>query len=466
MVTVDTQPSKTRVVILGGGFGGVYTARHLERLCRDRPDVEIVLVSRDNFLLMTPLLFEICSGTLDLRHASFPIRAFLRRARFVEATVRGIELDRRVVHLEAAGERAELTYDHLVVALGSMTNQVMIPGSEHAFTFKTLADALLLRTHLIERFERADAERDAGLKRRQLTFVVIGGGLVGVELFGELTAFADGIMPLYKHVDRGEVRFVLLQAGDRLMPEMDPKLADYGTGVLRGRRGADIRTHVPVRAIEPGKVHLPDETIEAETIILAAGVVPNPVVAGLPVEKDRRGHIVVEGTMRCPSRPEVWALGDCASIPAPDGKPYPNLAQHALREAKVLARNIFGAMSGRPPQPFVYDTLGMMGSLGHSKAFGQLLKLRVRGVVAWFVRRTYYLMQMPGWTRRLRIMIDWAFALLFRPDVTKISMDSEAAIILRDAGVFPTGEQAGATSGSREPAPHEPAGETVAAHRT
>ena len=156
-------------------------------------------------------------------------------------------------------------------------------------------------------------------------------------------------------------------------------------------------------------------------------------MAGLPVEKDKRGHIVVDGTMRCPSRPAVWALGDCASIPAPDDKPYPNLAQHALREARVLARNICGVFQGLPPEPFVYDTLGMMGSLGHSKGFGQLLKVRVRGVLAWFVRRTYYLLQMPGWARRLRIMIDWTFALLFRPDTVKISLDCEAALVLREA---------------------------------
>src|SRR5207245_5393066 len=191
----------------------------------------------------------------------------------------------------------------------------------------------------------------------------------------------------------------------------------YGGRAIDKRPGADIRTKTIVRAIEPGKVHLAPsplpfspggrgtqgegETIEAETIILAAGIVPNPVVAGLPVEKDKRGHIMVDGTMRCQSHPEVWALGDCALIPAPDGKPYPNLAQHALREAKVLARNILAVLNGQPPQPFVYENLGMMGSLGHSKGFGQLLKVRVRGVLAWFVRRTYYLLQMPGWGRRL-----------------------------------------------------------------
>src|SRR5437867_7332638 len=189
--------------------------------------------------------------------------------------------------------------------------------------------------------------------------------------------------------------------------------SDLGTGVLRARRGADIRTGARVQAIEPGKLHLAGETIEAETIVLAAGIIPSPVVAELPVEKDRHGHIVVDGTMRCPSHPEVWALGDCAAIPAPDGRPYPSLAQHALREARVLARNIAGVLDGRTPQPFVYTTVGMMGSLGHSKAFGQLVKIRLRGFPAWLVRRTYHLLQMPTWRRRLRIVIDWSFASLF-----------------------------------------------------
>jgi NADH dehydrogenase len=408
-------------------------------------------VSRDNFLLMTPLLFEVCTGTLDVRHCSLPIRAFLRTTRFVEATVQGIDLDRRVVRLAASGESGELAYDQLVLALGAMTNVVMIPGSQDPFTFKNLADALLLRNHIIERFERADVEADPQRKRRLLTFVIIGGGLVGVELFGELTAFVDGIMPLYSHVNRDEIRFLLLQGSDRIMPEINPALAAYGARVLAKRRGAELRTHTVVRAIEAGKVHLPSETIEAETIVLAAGIVPSPVVADLPVEKDKRGHIVVDETMRCPSYPQVWALGDCASIPGPEGKPYPNLAQHALREAKVLAHNIFAGLSGRPPQPFVYDTLGMMGSLGHSKAFGQLLKLRVHGVPAWLVRRAYYLMQMPGWSRRLRIMIDWTFSLLVRPDIVKISLESEAALLLREVAAEavvakPTEDGAGRTS--------------------
>ena len=293
--------------------------------------------------------------------------------------------------------------------------------------------------------------------------MIIGGGLVGVELLGELTAFVDGVTPLYKHVKREEVRFLLLQGGERIMPEIDPSLAEYGARVLGGRRGVELRTDARVRAVEPGKVHLAEETIAADTIVLAAGVVPNPVVAALPVEKSKPGRIMVEPTLRCRSRPEVWALGDCASIPGPDGKPYPSLAQHALRQAKLLARNIFAALDGRPPRPFVYQTLGMMGALGHGKGFGQLLGMRVHGFPAWFLRRTYYLLQMPGWGRRLRIMIDWAFALLFRPDVVKVGLDSETAFLLREvvlgdgaAGQPEEGGARTAADGSPLSLPHPP----------
>jgi NADH dehydrogenase len=432
---MDATVSKKRILILGGGFGGLATARHLEGLCRRRPDVEIVLVSRDNSLLVTPLLFEVFSGALDLRSCSVPIRAFLRTTRFVEATVQDIDLDRRVVRLTSPGNRRELAYDQLVLALGSKTDRDLIPGSEHAFTFKTLADALLLRNHVIERFERADVETDPQRKAQLLTFVVIGGGLVGVELLGELTAFVDGITPLYENVNRHEIRFRLIQGAGRIMPEIDPELAGYGARVLARRRGVDLRTNLRVRAIEPGRVHLAGGAIAADTIVLAAGNVPNPVVAGLPVEKDGHGHIAVEPTLRCRSHPEVWALGDCASIPGPDGRPYPNLAQHAIRQARVLAGNILGALDARPPQPFVYHTLGMMGSLGPGKGFGQLLRIRMHGLPAWLLRRAYYLLQMPGWGRRLRIMIDWTFALLFRPDVVKVGLDSETALLLREVAL-------------------------------
>ena len=423
----------TRIVVLGGGFGGLWTARHLERCCARRPDLEVVLVCRDNFFLMTPLLFEAFSGTLELRHCSLPVRDFLRRARFVEATVRAIDLERRIV-LAAPAEGAgfELPYDQLVLALGAHTNLDLIPGSAAAFTFKTLADAMLLRDHMIERFERADVELDPERKRRLLRFVVVGGGLVGVELFGEMTAFADEIVRYYPRLRRGEIRCHLLQATERILPEVPEPIARYAARVLGGRQGAEIRTSAPVRAIEPGKVHLDGETLEAGTIVLAAGIAPHPLTAGLPLPKDRHGHLLVDAAMRCQDRPEVWALGDCARIPDPAGHPYPYLAQHAIREARQLARNLAAVLDGRPPRPFVYETLGIMASLGHARGLGSVFGLPLRGFLAWWARRTYYLIQMPRFSRRVRIVADWTLALFFRPDIVKVDLASEGVQLERD----------------------------------
>ena len=235
--------------------------------------------------------------------------------------------------------RYDLPYDHLVVALGASTNEQLIPGSSNAFTFKTMADALVLRNHLIEQFERADAASESTTRRGCLTVVVIGGGLVGVELLGELTAFADDVLRFYPRIRRDEVRFHLFEAGPRILPEIDEKLAAVAARVLQ-RRGADIRVSTPVRAIEAGRVHLANETIDAGTIVLAAGIVPSVVASAIPVVHDQRGRIAVDETMRSRSHPNVWALGDCAAIPGPDGRPYPALAQHTVREARQLARNI------------------------------------------------------------------------------------------------------------------------------
>jgi NADH:ubiquinone reductase (H+-translocating) len=428
MNILETRPvpgAPTRIVVLGGGFGGVAATRELEQLLGRRPGVEITLVSRDNFFVLTPLLFEACSGTLELRHCAQPIRPALRRARFVEATVEDVDVERRVVHAAAAEhDMYELPYDHLVVALGASTNQSLIPGSPTAFTFKTMADALVLRNHLIERFERADVEVDPRRRKRLLTVVVIGGGLVGTELLGELTAFADDVLRYYPLIRREELRFHLFEAGPRVLPEIDPKLAETATRVLR-KRGADIRAATPVRSIEPGRVHLAAETIEADTIVLAAGIVPSAAAAGIPVEHDGRGRIVVDAAMRSRSHPEVWALGDCASIPGPDGRPYPALAQHALREARQLARNVAAVTGGRAPAPFVFRTLGTMAALGHTRAVAQVFGLRLTGFPAWWVRRTYYLLQMPRWDRRLRMVLDWTVALFFRPDITKVDLAVE-----------------------------------------
>lgn len=413
-----------RIVVLGGGFGGVSTARHLERLLRNQTDLQITLVSRENFFVLTPLLFEACSGRLELRHCAQPIRATLGRTRFVEANVDRVDVDRRIVEASAESGHYELPYDHLIVALGASTNEQLIPGSSNALTFKTMADALVLRNHVIEQLERADAAPDVAKRQGCLNIVVIGGGLVGVELLGELTAFADDVLRFYPRIHRDEIRFWLFEAGPRILPEIDASLAAVATRVLEAR-GAHLRVATPVRSIEAGRVRLANETIDAGTIVLAAGIVPSVVAGAIPVLHDRRGRIAVDATMRSRSHPEVWALGDCAAIPAPDGRPYPALAQHTVREARQLARNIRRIIDGRAPAPFIFEPLGSLASLGHTRAVARVLGVRLTGFAAWWFRRTYYLFQMPRWDRRLRIILDWTVALFFRPDITKVELRVE-----------------------------------------
>jgi NADH:ubiquinone reductase (H+-translocating) len=413
----------------------VASARHLERALRGHTDVEITLVSRENFFVITPLLFEACSGRLELRHCAQPIRAALRAARFVEATIEGVDVDRQIVRAVAAdGATYDLPYDHLVVALGASTNEQMIPGSSNAFTFKTMADALVLRNRLIEQFERADAASEPTTRRRCLTVIVIGGGLVGIELLGELSAFADDVLRFYPRLQRDEIRFVLFEAGARVLPEIDAELAVVAARVLQ-RRGADIRISTPVLAIEAGRVRVANEIIDAGTIVLAAGIVPSAIAGAIPIEHDQRHRIAVDGTMRSRSHSNVWALGDCAAIPGPDGRTYPALAQHTVREARHLARNIQAVLNGHAPTPFVFRPLGTMASLGHTRAVARVFGFRLTGFVAWWMRRTYYLFQMPRWDRRLRIVLDWTVALFFRPDITKIELQVEREQVRQMRGV-------------------------------
>jgi len=429
-----TQPSAsgvTRIVILGGGFGGVYTAHHLERLAGSGRRLEITLVSRDNYFLMTPLLFEAGSGILEPRHAVNPIRPLLKRARFVEGEIQGVDFDRKVVTAAPTPDEVyELPYDHLVVAVGGVTNTSLVPGSEHVMTFKTLGDAIFIRNHTIDLFERADVERDPRRKAAMMTFVIVGAGLVGTELVGELTEFVANVVRAYKNLREEDLHIELIEAGKKIVPEMDKELTDYAAKVLE-RRGVRIRVDTKVAKIEPGKIQLqgadgqPGETIAADTIVVATGVKPSPIVEQMQIEKDRKGRIAVDATMLSKGRPNVWALGDCAAIPDPNdpqGRPYPPLAQHALREAKALAKNILHALAGEPLEPFVYSNKGVLAALGHYRGVGRIYKFRVYGFVAWWVWRTYYVMQMPQWQRRIRIIVDWTVALLFKNDIAKLDL--------------------------------------------
>ena len=419
------QEAEVRIVVLGGGCGGVFAARHLER---QLADAEITLISRENFFVMTPLLFEACSGRLELRHCAQPIRAALSRSRFIEATVHQVDIEHSIVRaVDAEGNTHDVAYDHVVVALGASTNDRLIPGSHHAFTFKTMADALVLRNQIIEQLELADAAPNPEARQGCLTVAVIGGGLVGVELLGELCAFADDVLRFYPRIRRDALHFRLFEAGPSILPEIDVKLRSKAEAVLR-RRGCDIRTSTPVRAIEPGRVQLTGETIEAATIVLTAGIIPNAIASAIPVERDPRGRIVVDATMRSRSHANVWALGDCASIPGPDGRPYPALAQHAIREARKVARNVAAVVRGKSPEPFLFRSLGTMAALGHTDAVARVMGFPLTGFPAWWVRRTYYLFQMPRWDRRLRIVLDWTVSLFFRPDITKVELQVERTL--------------------------------------
>lgn len=417
------EPGPTRILILGGGFGGVYTARGLQDIWGGDPSVQITLVNRNNYFVMTPLLFEAGSGILEPRHAVNAIRPLFDTVRFIEAEVTGIDLDRRAVTIHLPrGETETLAYDHLVLALGGIPNTKLIAGSQYALTFKTLADAIFLRNHIIQLFENADAETDPKRKAALLTFMLIGGGLVNVELCGELTEFLRTLQKRYPRVNYEDVRIEMVDGEGSIAREFDEGLREYIAETLKGR-GVNIRLNTRVSRIEPGIVHLPDGTsIAAQTIMLGTGVVPSPMMAALPIEKDKKGRAVCEATMQCRNRKELWALGDCAEIPDPTGKPYPELAQHALREARLLAKNISAALRGQALEPFIYKQKGTLAALGHFKGAAKLGKIGVRGFLAWWIWRTYYLMQMQGWGRRIRIVLDWTVALFFKNDIVELDL--------------------------------------------
>jgi NADH dehydrogenase len=351
----------------------------------------------------------------------------------VQAGVSGIDLDRRIVYAEpvGCGEPHPISYDHIVLAVGGTTNTAAIPGGEHAMTFKSLADAIRLRNHTIQLFEQADAESDPRRKQRMLTFAIVGGGLVGTELAGEWIDFLHNLARSYPCIDRRTLRIELIQSGDRLMPEMDASLAEYARGVLASR-GVRIRVNARVNRIDyddtlcTATVHLAGgETIEACAVVATNGVRVNPVLEGLRLNKDRKGRILTDATMRSTTRPDVWALGDCAHVPSSDGSPYPQLAQHAMREGKLLAGNLLAALHGRPLMPFQYQTKGTLAALGHATGVGGVGRVKLRGFAAWWVWRTFYLLQMPRWNRRVRICFDWTISLFFKNDIVELDVQHD-----------------------------------------
>ena len=411
------------VVILGGGFGGLYAARKLERVLPPHA-AKATIVTDVNFMLYTPLLPGAAAGTLEPRHVVVPLREHLKRTDLLLGHVTGADPDRRQVFVTTMeGERRTLAYDQLIVALGSISRALPIPGlKEHAIGFKTLSDAIALRNRAINALERAESVDDDAARRGLLTFVFVGAGYAGLEGLAELQDFMADVVDLYPRSRVTGLRFILVEARDRVMPEISADLAAFATAELR-RRGIEVRASTTVERISGDSVELSDgEVVPCRTVAWTAGVRPHPVVAelGLPLDDERR--IVVDRYLQVEDRPDVWAIGDAAAVPDParPGQSTPPTCQHALRQGRRVAENVASALGGGRPKAFTYRTLGVFVDMGHQKAVAETVGIKWRGFPAWFLARTYHLIMMPGVKRQLRLVVDWTVDLLFGRDTSEL----------------------------------------------
>lgn len=413
--------AKPRIVILGAGFAGAYCAQRLERLVRN--DTEVVLIDRHNFFVFTPLLIEAGIGTVEPRHAVVPVRDFLTHTEFHMAWVKGLDTDRRRVQIQHIGSDAEeeIAYDHVVLALGSVTRWLDIPGlRENAFEMKHLQDAIALRDRAVELLELAASTQDESQRRELLHWVVVGANFSGAEVAGEYLAYLQRGCDRYPGLDRDLVRVTLIEIQDRILSALDPALSEKGAASMR-KRGVDIRLEESVTEIGEDFARLKSgETLKTRTVIWTAGVQPSPVLGQLGLPLDKRGSVICETDFCVRGLENVWGIGDCASNPDPDGNPYPPTAQHAVRMADVLADNLAAAVKGKPTRPCTIHGLGSLAALGDRTGVAKVLGLKLAGFPAWFLWRTVYLFKMPGVGRKIRVGIDWALEFLFSKDYVQI----------------------------------------------
>lgn len=423
--------SHTRVLILGGGFGGVYVAMALEKLLKRDTAVEIGLVSKENYLVFQPMLPEVISGSIGILDVITPIRRLCPRTNLYTREIESIDLKNKVV-TTSSGFRPipyQLTYDHLVIALGNITS---FPGQsgllEHALPFKYLGDGLVIRNHIIHVLEEADIERDPEVSRALLTFVVAGGGFSGVEAVAELNDFVRAASRSFRNINPQEIRVVLLHAGSLILPELPDSLARFAQNLLQ-QRGVDIRLNTLLEGATADYALLKGgERIPTKTLISTVPSAPNPLVAALPCDKER-GRIIVNEFLEVPGYLGIWALGDCAA--APDyktGQPCPPTAQHAIREARCLAHNIVATLQGTPKNRFVFDALGKMGALGHHSAVAEVCGFKLSGFLAWLMWRFIYLMKLPGLERKMRVATDWFLDLILPPDIVQLKTERTPGI--------------------------------------
>lgn len=412
------------ILILGGGFGGLYAALQLEKTLARDPDVTITLVNRDNFFLFTPMLHEVAASDLDITHIVNPVHKLLRRVQFFAGEVEAIDLPARRVVVAHGFDRHthEMAYDQLVIGLGAITNFFNLPGlEERALTMKSLGDAIQVRNRLIALLEEANSECCA---RRDplLTFVVAGGGFAGVETIAGINDFMREALRFYPNLREDMLRMVLVHPGAVILPELSPKLGRYAQQKL-AERGVDIRVNTRVTGMSEQRVELSDGTVlSTDTLIWTAGTTPNPLLAMLPCQKDR-GRLLVTDYLEVPEWPGVWALGDCALVPdRQTGAYYPPTAQHALRQGKVVAHNLIGAIRGGPKKAFVFSTIGQLAAIGRRTGVANILGMNFSGFLAWWLWRSIYLSKLPRMEKKLRVALDWTLDLLFSKDLVQFLM--------------------------------------------
>src|ERR1700757_110874 len=420
MQEIPNQMKITKVVIAGGGFAGLAAATYLDKRLARRPDIEVVMISRENFILFTPMLHEVAAGDLYPSDIINPLRRILRHVKIVQADVKAIDPSERRVRCSAGV--AQLEFDHLLLALGSETNFLDLPGlSDWAVTMKSLSDAALLRNRVVALLEEANLQDDFEIRRQLLTFVIAGGGFSGVETAGAISDFVREAAAYYPDLKKELIRVVLVHPGHFLLPELHEELGEYTERKLRERK-VEVIGGVRVAGYDDGSlVRLSNgSSIPASTLIWTAGVKPSQVIAQLPWHKER-SRLLVNDFLQVPGVPGLWAAGDCAAVP--DGtsrKFHPPTAQHGLRQGRVAAKNLEAAILGRPLTPFVFKTLGQLASIGHRTGVAMVFGIKFSGFIAWCLWRTVYLLKLPRLAKKLRVISGWMLALLFSREIEQM----------------------------------------------
>ncbi len=435
--TAGARRQPTRVVILGGGFAGVATACALTRKLRHRGDVHVEVLSAENYFVFQPLLPEVAAGSINPNHVVNPIRELLPRAHFRWCRVEGIDQARKLVLVTQGDGRAivEVPYDHLVFALGKISDVSSMPGvGEHGLAMKDLGDAFRLRNHVLRCLELAGITDDADERRALLTFVVAGGGFSGVETIGELSEMVRRCLPNFPTLSMADVRLCLVHSRDTLLPEMAPGPGQAAGRILR-KRGVEMILNARVRAATRHGVHLSTgQFVATRTLVCTVGNVANPVVRQLldgggfaegRINGRGIGVFATEPTLACVGRPGYWAVGDNAGIPDPENPQSfcPPTAQFAVREARTCAANILAAIEGRAPRTFHHRNFGMLASLGRRSAVADILGIRFSGMPAWIAWRAAYWAMLPGAARKVMVLLDWGLDLVFRRDIAQLHVD-------------------------------------------